>query len=56
MSVIVFNELRDAIQSAIDKALNGRPIADDERQGIYESLLGYYDEYGVIPDFSLEAK
>lgn len=53
MLVIVPNALSDAIYAAIDKALNGRPCVPEERESLYHRLLGYYDEHGVIPDFTL---
>ncbi len=54
--LIVPNHVRDAIEAAIDKELNGRPLEAAEREDIYHDLLRYYDEHGVIPDFSLTAK
>lgn len=50
---IVPNYVRDALQAAIDKALDGRPIEADEREHVYCMILEYYSEHGVIPDFSL---
>ena len=51
--VIVHNDLRDAIDAAIDVALAGRPCDDDGREDIFRRLLGYYDDHGRIPDFTL---
>lgn len=52
---IVPNELRDLINTAIDAELNGRPIEDEEREHVYQTLLRHYDECGAIPEFSLTA-
>ena len=54
--VIVPNSLRDAINRKIDIALKGCPEAEVERDQFYERLLTYFDEYGVIPDFTLQKK
>lgn len=54
--VIVPNELRDAIHKKIDEAAVGLPPAFEEnREAIYQTVLEYYDEHGVIPDFKLQA-
>lgn len=52
-TVIVTNALRDDIHRRIDAALAGRPCSADERESIYQQLLAYFDEHGVLPDFSL---
>ena len=48
---IVFNELRDRINTVLDKALEG---ADEEalelREHFYQQLLRLFDEKGYIPD------
>lgn len=54
MMVIVPNSLHDSIHAAIDKALDGRPCAADERSDIYQRLLRYFDEHGRLPDFTLK--
>jgi hypothetical protein len=56
MLLIVPNSLADAINAAIDKALDGRPCEADEREHIYNQLLLHFHEHGAIPDFSLKAK
>lgn len=53
--VAVPNELSDAIHTAIDKDLDGRPCDDESRRILYGQLLSYYDEHGRIPSFSLTA-
>ena len=51
--VIVPNQLRDAIYAEIDaKAPKG--IDSMDRDVLYKQLLIYYDEHGVIPDFTIE--
>ena len=54
--VIVYNELRDAIYRAVDNALADAPEFTAERENIYRDILAHYDEFGVIPDFSLKRK
>jgi hypothetical protein len=53
MFAIVPDSLRDAINAALDKALDGRPCDADSRAVLYDQLLCYFDEHGVIPDFAL---
>jgi hypothetical protein len=53
MLVIVPSSLRDAINAALDKALDGRPCDADSREVLYDQLLCYFDEHGAIPDFTL---
>jgi hypothetical protein len=55
-TVLVYDELRNALHEAITRALQGRPCPDDEREAIYSDLLAYYYKHGVIPDFSLVEK
>ncbi len=54
--VIVHDELRDAIYRCVDDEIkrSGAPV--DERDQHYMTLLSYYDEHGVIPDFTLQKK
>ena len=51
--VIVPNALRDAINARIDEALAACPEAAVEREEFYGALLAYYDEHGVIPEFTI---
>lgn len=55
MLVIVPDWLSANINSAIDKALDGRPCGPFDRDMIFQQLLSHYDEHGTIPDFSLTA-
>ena len=52
--VIVHGELREAIYRRVDDEIerSGAPVG--ERDQHYMTLLRYYDEHGVIPDFTLE--
>jgi len=52
--VIVPNDLRDKIHTAIDEALGGRPCSNEDREILYGQLLDYFDEHGCIPDFDLK--
>jgi hypothetical protein len=54
--VVVPNQVRDAINKAIDEKLDGRPISAEEREDVYNALLAYFDDHGCIPDFDLRAK
>lgn len=54
MLVRVPNELHNLIHTAIDKALDGRPCTDTDRKTLYDQLLSYFNEHGVVPGFSLE--
>ena len=54
MIVVVPNKLRDAIVAAIDAKLAGRDCNSVERDRIFHTLLNYYNENGIIPDFDLK--
>ncbi len=54
MIVVVPNALRDAINDVLDRAIAECPGAATERDALYEQLLAYFDEHGVIPDFTIE--
>ncbi len=53
-TVIVPNELADAINEALDKAYAAKPEAAVDRDAHFHSLLDYFDEHGKLPDFSFE--
>ena len=53
MVVIVSDELRDAINEALDRAIAECPKAATERAALFNQLLAYVDEHGVIPDFTI---
>ena len=55
MLVIVPNELRDAIQRKLGEALKDFPeCSKEDRQFLYQQILKYYNEHGVVPDFQLK--
>ena len=59
--VIVPNELADAIHAKISAAIAELPegeheTAEADRPALYQHLLSYFDEHGMIPDFSLQKK
>jgi hypothetical protein len=56
MLVIVPNSLRDAINAKLDAAIAEVPDAEKDREILYGQLLDYFDEHGVVPDFSLAKK
>lgn len=54
--VIVPNSLSEAIYAKIDEQIALVPDAAKDREPLYQQLLDYFDEHGVIPDFSLVRK
>ena len=50
---IVPERLRETLMAAIDKALNGRPCTDKDREILYGQLLAFFDQHGCIPEFTL---
>ena len=52
--VIVPNELRDAINKKLDEKSEGLIYPESDRELMYNQLLDYYDNHGVIPDFDLK--
>lgn len=54
--VIVPNSLRDEIYAKVDAAIAEVPDAAPDRECFYSELLNYYNEHGVIPNFSLQKK
>ncbi len=53
MLVIVPNSLADAINAKLDEAFNECPDAEQDREHLYSQLLTHFNEFGVVPDFSL---
>lgn len=56
MLVIVPNSLRNEIYRKVDEAIADHPDAAPDREIFYETLLSYFNENGVIPDFELKRK
>ena len=54
--LIIPNVLSDAINTKLDAAILKCPEAGKDRDKLYQQLLEYFDEYGIIPDFELEKK
>lgn len=52
--VIVPDALHDAINARLDAAIEQCPDAAKDREFLYNQLLGAFDEYGYLPDFTLE--
>ena len=50
---IVPDSLRNTLYKQIDAAIEKVPEAAPERELFYEQLLSYFNENGVIPEFSL---
>lgn len=53
---IIHNCLRDEINQRLDAEIAKVPDAAKDREALYSQLLGYFNEHGVIPDFSLEKR
>lgn len=52
--MIVPNYLSEEIYKKVDAQLEICPNLKPHREDIYNKILRYFDEHGVIPDFSLE--
>lgn len=52
--VVVPNSLRDAINEKLDAAIAACPGSEVDRETLFTTLLAYFDEHGVIPDFSIK--
>jgi len=48
-TVIVPNELRDAINRQLDEAYDETPAAAVDREAHYAAILAHFDEYGRLP-------
>lgn len=53
MLVIVPNYLSQAINAKLDEAIAACPDAEKDRETLFQQLLTYVNEHGVIPEFSL---
>lgn len=51
--VVVPDTLHAEINRALDAALSKAPGAEPDRELFYEQLLAFFDEHGVLPEFSL---
>lgn len=53
MFVVVPNYLSDEIYRRLDAEIAKEPDAAKDREALYRQLLSYFNEHGVIPNFSL---
>jgi hypothetical protein len=53
MLYVVPNWLRDEIHRRLDAQFALVPDAEKDREALYSSLLSFFNEHGVLPDFSL---
>ena len=53
MFSIVPSDISEAIYKKIDFALESVPELKPDRDKIFNDILKYFDENGVIPDFKL---
>lgn len=51
-TVIVPNYIHDVINAKLDDAFKQFSGAEPDRDIFYQTLLNYFDEHGVIPEFS----
>jgi len=53
MFYVIPNCLADELNARLDAEIKKHPQAAKDREALYDQLLAYVDEHGVIPDFSL---
>jgi len=51
--VIVPDSLHNAINKKLDAAIRACPDAEKDRDALYSQVLSYFNEYGIIPEFTL---
>lgn len=51
---IVPDALYNAIQKRLDAAFEKCPEAEKDREALYHQLLEAFNQYGSIPEFTLE--
>lgn len=51
--LIVPDFVHDAINSALDKAIQDEPEAEKDREHLYSQLLTFFDAQGFVPQFTL---
>lgn len=54
--VIVPDALHAAINAKLDAAIAEVPDAARERDSLYNMLVGFFNDHGYLPDFSLAKK
>ena len=52
--LIVPDALYEAIHERLDEVFKEFPDAEKDRDALYHQLLEYFDQYGVIPEFTLQ--
>jgi len=50
---IVPNEVSEAINKKLNDAFREIEISSDERQVHFDTLLEYFNDHGIIPDFKV---
>lgn len=53
MIAVIPNTLSHTINAKLDAAIAKVPEAAKSREVLYQQLLEYFDEHGIIPDFEL---
>lgn len=56
MLYIVPDYVSDEINAKIDAAIEEVPDAAPDREVFYDQLLSYFNQHGVVPDFTLEPR
>lgn len=51
--LVVPNDVHAELNRRLDVAIGDCPDALADREHLYNSLLGFFDEYGYIPEFSV---
>lgn len=51
--VILPNCIAHQIDRALDAEIAKHPAAEPDRELFRQQLINYFDEHGVVPDFSL---
>ena len=54
--LIVPDALYDAIHKRLTEEFEKFPEAEVDRDALYHRLLEYFNEYGILPEFTLEKK
>lgn len=55
-TVIVPNYIANAINRKLDEQFKLHPNAEKDHEFLYKQLISYFDEHGVIPEFTLGKK
>ena len=54
--VVIPTTLHDAINEKLDTAIKACPGAEVDRDELYSIILGYVDEHGCLPNFTIKKR